>query len=223
MGLDMYLYKAKRIGDATVDTVANIEKYFSWCLRPEKYRDSSPMDWSGCNYDKLDLDLVKSYFDEYKVRYWSWDTEKKYPYRMISQMLADWRKANHIHKWFVDNVCGGVDDCEPYEVEDYQLEDLLAICKTIKANVNLVDGTVNNGYSYDANTDDFIPLTAKGKVVDDPELCARLLPTKDGFFFGGTDYDEWYMDDIEYTIQMLEKVLGEIDWDNEMVWYEASW
>lgn len=221
MGLDMYLYKAKRIDNATPETVANIEKYFSWCLRPEKYRNSTPRDWSGCDYDALNLDLAKAYCDEYKVRYWSWDTEKNYPHHMISQMLIDWRKANHIHKWFVDHVCDGKDDCEPYEVEEYQLEDLLSICKTIKANVKLVNGTVNNGYTWDGEK--MVPITDNGKVVDDPELCARLLPTKDGFFFGGTDYDQWYMDDIEYTIQMLEKVLKEIDWDNEMVWYEASW
>ena len=27
-----------------------------------------------------------------------------------------WRKANQIHKWFVDNVQGGIDDCRPYPV-----------------------------------------------------------------------------------------------------------
>ena len=25
--------------------------------------------------------------------------------------IASWRKANAIHKWFVDNVQDGVDDC----------------------------------------------------------------------------------------------------------------
>jgi len=27
-----------------------------------------------------------------------------------------WRKANHIHKWFVDNVQNGVDECLTYQV-----------------------------------------------------------------------------------------------------------
>jgi hypothetical protein len=36
-----------------------------------------------------------------------------------------WRKANSIHKWFVDNVQGGKDDCEQYEVSRDQLRELL--------------------------------------------------------------------------------------------------
>jgi hypothetical protein len=35
-----------------------------------------------------------------------------------------------------------------------------------------------------------------------------ILPTTPGFFFGNTDYDEWYYNDIKDTIQFLE---GEMD------------
>jgi hypothetical protein len=35
-----------------------------------------------------------------------------------------WRKANAIHKWFVDNVQGGQDDCGNYDVGRDQLEEL---------------------------------------------------------------------------------------------------
>ena len=36
-----------------------------------------------------------------------------------------WRKANAIHKWFVDNVQDGTDDCDEYEVSRDQLQKLL--------------------------------------------------------------------------------------------------
>lgn len=36
-----------------------------------------------------------------------------------------WRKANAIHKWFVDNVQGGEDDCGNYDVSREQLQALL--------------------------------------------------------------------------------------------------
>jgi hypothetical protein len=39
-----------------------------------------------------------------------------------------WRKANQIHAWFVDNVQGGVDECELTEVSAEQLEKLLNLC-----------------------------------------------------------------------------------------------
>ena len=34
----------------------------------------------------------------------------------ISEEVMCWRKANHIHKWFVDNVQEGVDDCRLYHI-----------------------------------------------------------------------------------------------------------
>src|SRR6187549_2040929 len=34
----------------------------------------------------------------------------------ITEQVAYWRKANAIHRWFVEKVQGGKDDCENYEV-----------------------------------------------------------------------------------------------------------
>lgn len=46
----------------------------------------------------------------------------------------------------------------------------------------------------------------RGKVVDNYELCEDELPTEDGFFFGSTDYDEYYLADIDSAIEQLKKV-----------------
>lgn len=43
--------------------------------------------------------------------------------------IAYWRKANHIHKWFVDHVQNGNDDCHEYYVSRDQLQLLLDNCK----------------------------------------------------------------------------------------------
>jgi hypothetical protein len=47
---------------------------------------------------------------------------------------AYWRKANAIHKWFVDKVQGSVDDCKEYNVTLEQLQDLVALCKEVLSN-----------------------------------------------------------------------------------------
>lgn len=49
----------------------------------------------------------------------------------------------------------------------------------------------------------------EGRVVLNPEICEEMLPTEGGFFFGGTDYDEYYVADIEDTIPMLQKVIDQ--------------
>jgi hypothetical protein len=42
-----------------------------------------------------------------------------------------WRKANHIHKWFVDNVQDGQDDCKEYYIDKEQLRKLLSIVNEV--------------------------------------------------------------------------------------------
>lgn len=50
-----------------------------------------------------------------------------------------------------------------------------------------------------------------------------MLPTMEGFFFGSTGYDQWYLADINYTITTLEKVVNETDFKHEIVMYSSSW
>ena len=49
----------------------------------------------------------------------------------IIESVAYWRKANAIHKWFVDNVQNGTDDCGKYRVTVDQLKQLVKACKDI--------------------------------------------------------------------------------------------
>lgn len=54
--------------------------------------------------------------------------------REISEIVCQvgyWRKANAIHKWFVDNIQGGVDDCREYIAEYTKLMELKALCKRV--------------------------------------------------------------------------------------------
>ena len=48
----------------------------------------------------------------------------------IIEEVAYWRKANAIHKWFVDNVQGGEDECREHHVSNEQLAELIEKCKT---------------------------------------------------------------------------------------------
>lgn len=52
----------------------------------------------------------------------------------LEMIVLYWRKANAIHKWFVDNVQDGKDDCGVYSVDVTQLEKLLKLCKQVKDN-----------------------------------------------------------------------------------------
>ena len=122
--------------------------------------------------------------------------------RQTNYEVGYWRKANHIHNWFIQNCaykdeCGNpIDDCRPIEITVDKLEKLLDDCK---------------------------------KVLSDHSLASSILPTQSGFFFGSTRYDEDYFGEIERTIEIIEPVLKfakhklEIEdyvWE---VYYQASW
>lgn len=102
-----------------------------------------------------------------------------------------WRKANAIHRWFVENVQGGEDNCERYYVSREQLMALRDLCAKL--------------------------CTQKVEA-----LAEESLPTTDGFFFGSTEYDEWYWNDIENTIKGIDTAL-ETFGDGWHFHYQSSW
>jgi len=42
-----------------------------------------------------------------------------------------WRKANHIHQWFVDNVQDGEDECRAHDVDLSHLKELRDLCRQV--------------------------------------------------------------------------------------------
>ena len=109
--------------------------------------------------------------------------------KAITAEAMYWRKSNAIHKWFVDNVQNGEDDCGDYEVSREQLMELLAVIET---------------------------------VLNDRSQAAELLPPQAGFFFGNTDVDQWYWEDLESTKERLEKLLAQ-EMPGWWFEYHSSW
>ena len=156
---------------------------------------------------------LKPYLHKRGSEYYSWES--------IFEDVGYWRKANAIHKWFVDNVQNGVDDCNYYEVSKEQLEDLLEVCTKVRDASKLVKGVVKNGERFENGQ--WCPIMEEGEYIENPDVAEELLPTQDGFFFGCTNYDQWYMEDVVHTIDILTKVLETTDFDREMVVYCSSW
>jgi hypothetical protein len=62
------------------------------------------------------------------------------------------------------------------------------------------------------------------EVLEDHSKASELLPTAIGFFFGSTDYDEWYFKDLEYTKEVIGKIVD--NWEALEYWdfyYSSSW
>ncbi len=138
--------------------------------------------------------------------------------KYIEEEAGYWRKANHIHKWFVENVQNGKDDCGEYYVSTEKIQELLSLCKRVKDAAILQDGQLHSGTTYSSGTT--TEHYVDGKVIVNKEQIAEMLPTASGFFFGGTDYNEWYLDDVQNTIEFLESALADPSAD---YYYSSSW
>lgn len=62
------------------------------------------------------------------------------------------------------------------------------------------------------------------QILKEPSKAKDLLPTCSGFFFGSKDYDEWYFQDMKYTVDIFKKIIKVLQKDEELsLVYQASW
>jgi hypothetical protein len=103
-----------------------------------------------------------------------------------------WRKANAIHNYFVNTVGGGVDECQEMWVHRETLSELRERCQKVITSDNTEEMAEEVG-----------------------------LETTSGFFFGDTEYGEWYKEDLKLTIEIIDHVLTLPE--EYSLHYQASW
>lgn len=115
----------------------------------------------------------------------------------VSVVCSYWRKANAIHAWFVDNCQDGVDECQESEpVHPEQLAQLAITCEQALA-------------AYQA-----------GRLNE----AQQLMTPRPGFFFGGTDLDEYWAENMAWTAAELRRVVNAaIAVGNVEFVYQSSW
>lgn len=157
MGLDMYFYKREYIS------------HYDFSKNPTRASEIEVI----CKTKFEDGDIKEEHFST------------KNGCVFVELEIAYWRKANAIHKYFIDTCAKGVDECQNIYVEYSDVQELIKLCK---------------------------------EVLEDHSKAQELLPTTDGFFFGSTEYDEWYFEDLKNTIEQLKDCKP-----NEEYIYRASW
>ena len=116
--------------------------------------------------------------------------------------IITWRKANAIHKFFVENCQEGNDNCQRHYVSESDLENLLEIINQI--------------------------LEIKTPVAREMK-AEELLPTDiEGCFFGSKEYDDWYYQDLKRTKDTLDKLFEyQATADSgkcfDSFYYQSSW
>lgn len=144
------------------------------------------------------------------------DTKKV---RYVEEEIAYWRKANQIHNFFVQNCGEGVDECQDIHVSRADLMELATRCNRIlnnKKNIDKKEITIKDIFTNEERQETV-------RYLKDITEAEDLLPTTSGFFFGSTNYDEYYLQDLESTVKYLTPYLEEKDdWSTSFI-YRASW
>ena len=128
---------------------------------------------------------------------WSRD-EINDPFVHVDIPIMYWRKANAIHGWFINNCADGEDNCQSIRVSRETLVQLRDATKKV--------------------------LSMRNDITAEEEAELYLPPTS-GFFFGSTNIDEYYYQDLEHTLEGLNNILNKIPEEdhNTNFIYQASW
>jgi hypothetical protein len=79
-------------------------------------------------FDAADVERIEKINDIFGV---TGIEDGDYGAQEVTFRVAYWRKANAIHKWFVDNCQGGLDECQETWISREQMQQLIDICKEI--------------------------------------------------------------------------------------------
>jgi hypothetical protein len=60
-------------------------------------------------------------------------------------------------------------------------------------------------------------------VVDHPDVNINGLEPKQGFFFGSTEKDDWYLQDLKNTVEGITNALESLPENQYEFYYQASW
>lgn len=207
MGLDVYFHKCKR---------SNFNAYNKAI---EEWQNEKPQSGkiSHEDYEKLSED------EKNKIQKEVSDWYNKQP-EMAAHGISDigyFRKVNFLMAFF--NYEG---NCEYKEIAKSELEDLkertdrLMACKPVRK--------VKHWYRTEDAVKKANPVENEDYWVEkiyskaDQELAEDLLPTQSGFFYGNTEYNHYYWEDVKEVNEWVEAVLNDLK-DEEIVLMYCWW
>lgn len=194
MGLDMYLYASK------------YESLHTYNIADNEELSKKVKRFYGKDLYEVGMNNARHNFLSKETKY----------------QIGYWRKFNALHHYFE----------ERYEADDLlrgvylgksEIEDIIDILVKVKLDLNTCNKSkkqIKVGWHKDENGK--MVETKETIEVYDSKVAMELLPPGEGFFYGSQELDEWYKQDIEYSIELFVKALELKNKDYD-IYYDASW
>lgn len=214
MALIMYLTKAPRYKNTTIEEIKLIESYFHWQHEKEigsRYGGDTFEKWCGHSETELPNSDVVDYYKEFLTKKTTYveGVGNEEHYSLFTQM-ARFVKANQILNWFVRNVMDNKLDNEFYEVSKEQLEGFLTTCNEVKDSFTFL------------RTNEY---TKEDEYEINEDIADRLLPLmkEKGYFFGSIRYNDLYAEQVIDAANIVKNILDITDFEKETIYFNTIW
>lgn len=208
MGLDIYFYKFKNVKKDEntdlnslykLDGVKKRAEFFKFMERAVKRLEKAE--------SKGDAEYAKVYNTLFKRHLPKW-TSFSFMYDIMGKSV----KSVWETKKFLQDFGGGL-----YRESD-------AYFRKVNFIYGFFKEKLDEHEKCEVSKDDIETLIDNcDKVLKNHDLAEELLPTRDGFFFGSTAYDEWYFNDVRDCRKQMKKLLKDFDEDNDIIFVQMDW
>lgn len=204
MGLDVYFHKVAREFEGNQTDSKDFNSFCEWV-------DADARNVLKAKIDKLLVPLKEAWEQLQTNDYW-WNIYNERYFRFLEKLRPLIAKN---YDWKI----------YPYTAKILDLPELEAKLKTeVGESYQEYDAyfrKVNFLFAYFENAgkmiDQYYAFVDKEDVEDiisrcervlaDHSLATELLPTQSGFFFGSTDYDDYYFEDVKDCLRQMKKYL----------------
>lgn len=151
------------------------------------------------------------------------DTEDAYNELEI-ESIGYFYKVNCLLPFF-----GYEDDLSIHPIEKCQIEELVSIAKELLKKYHAINSSILSYQEilkvYKDNKKKRMEILEKMDALwkNFAKIAQENLPTTSGFFFGNTEYNEWYVNDLTEIVNVFEEILDSTDFDIDQIFMYCWW
>lgn len=207
MGLDVFFHKVKRVRKSNSEPLKTIEEYGEIVNKRAKERVRRFGNRVVRSLERIDADAYTEFYNKEFIGKLPKYTRYSFVYADMADEVKDVEEVRKFFKRFVDRV---------YAESDAYFRKVNFVYQFFSD--KLVDECC---FVTKSDLEDMIDRC--DKVLKNHELAEELLPTRSGFFFGSTEYDDWYFKDVEDVRSQFKKLLKGFNEDTDVIYVVMSW
>jgi len=209
MGLDIYGHLVKKARSSKEEPLKTISEYEEISDNRAKARFHEFAVASLKRLEEVKDDDAKAYREVYGDVFSHMVDFTKYEFT-YRKMLGEPKSLDEVKKFFVS-------------FENYYYAESDVYFRKVNFVYNFFADKLENECCFADKADIEELISRCDKVLADHSLAEELLPTRSGFFFGSTDYDEWYFKDVEDCKKQMENLLSKYDDETDVIYFIMSW